>query len=85
MNWSHCEHKHKLLRKIIDCNTSVLFHWDTNLMNTSAKQAQPRSQGSLLPFPTETEPGNKVEASKGPAHQIVLTNTQHYNTYNLQT
>ena len=68
MNWSHCEHKHKLLRKIIDCNTSVLFHWDTNLMNTSAKQAQPRSQGSLLPFPTETEPGNKFEASKGPAH-----------------
>ena len=52
---------------MIDCNTSV-FHQDTNLVNTSAKQAQPRSQGSLLPVPTETEPArNKGESSEGPA------------------
>ena len=36
-------------------------------MNTSAKQAQPRSQGSLLPVPMERKPGNEVEASEGPA------------------
>ena len=43
----------------------------------SAKQGQPRSQGSLLPNPMEREPGNEVEASEGPARQIILTNTQH--------
>ena len=64
MNCSHCEHI--LRRKIIDCKTSV-FHQDTNLENTSPKQAQPLSQGSLLPVPTEREPGNEVEASEGPA------------------
>ena len=43
----------------------------------SAKQARPRSQSSLLPVPAEREPGNKVEASEGPAGEIILTNTQH--------
>ena len=37
------------------------------MVNTAGKQAQPRSQSSLLPIPTEREPGNEVEASEGPA------------------
>ena len=43
----------------------------------SAKQAQPHSQGSLLPVPAEREPGDEVEASEGPARQIISTSTQH--------
>ena len=58
MNSSHCEHKSYYL---IDCNKCILLGYKLG------EQAQPCSQGSLLPIPMEREPGNDVEASEGPA------------------
>ena len=61
-----CYHVQREQTLNIDCKTSA-FHQDTKLVNMSAKQVQPCSQGSLLPGPMEREPGNEVEAREGPA------------------
>ena len=63
MNCSHCEHKSYY---VIDCNKCIPLGYKL-MVNTSAKQAQPCSQSSLLPIPTGREPRNEVEAGGGPA------------------